>query len=128
MSSRASGSPLGDEAPQLLALEQLHDDEQPPVVLAHVVDGDDVGVAEPGARLRLAEEAGAKLVGDLDVARDDLEGHEAIEDRVMGLEDHAHAAAPDPLEDLVLPDLLRHATPIWSVLAPQTTRPRIGCC
>ena len=58
------------------------------------VDGDDVGMAQLGARLRLAEEPRAELVGDLDVRRDHLEGDETIEDRVMGLEDHAHAAAP----------------------------------
>jgi hypothetical protein len=53
------GGSIRDQPPQLLPVEQLHDDEEPPIVLAHVVDRDDVGVAEPRARLGLAEEAGA---------------------------------------------------------------------
>ena len=78
-----------------------------PSSLAHVVDRDDVGMAQAGAGLGFAEEAGAELVGDLDVGGDHLEGDGAIEDRVMGLEDRAHATASEPLDDVVLPDRLR---------------------
>jgi hypothetical protein len=67
----------GDDAPELLALEQLHHDEKPAVVLAHVVDDDDVRVRDPGAGLRLAEEAPAKLGRDLEVG-DDLERDGAL--------------------------------------------------
>ena len=100
------GRTLRDESPQLFALQQLHDDEEAAIVLAHVVDGDDVGMVQLRARLGLAEEAGAQLVGDLDLGRDDLEGDLTIEDGVVGLEDHAHAPAADPVDDPILPDLL----------------------
>ena len=99
---------LGDEAAELVTVEELHDDEEAAVVLAHVVDGDDVGVAEAGAGLGFTEKAGAELVGDLDLGGDDLEGDGAVEDGVMGFVDHAHAAAADAPEDMVLTDLLGH--------------------
>jgi len=99
---------LGDHLLELLALEELHHDEQVPVHFGEVVDGDDVGVAQPRTGLGLPEEARAQLVGDLDVARDDLERDHAVEDRVVRLENRAHAPAPDALEDPVLADLLRH--------------------
>ena len=56
--------------------------------------------------LRFSEEAGAQLVGDLDLGRDDLERDLPVEDRIVGLEDHAHAPTADPVDDAVLADLL----------------------
>ena len=66
---------VADDLAQLPAVEQLHDDEEAPVVLAHLVDRHDVRMAQPGAGLGLAEEAGSLLGGGLDVARDDLDGN-----------------------------------------------------
>ncbi len=78
------GAALGDHVPQLLPLQELHHDEEAPVVLPHVVDRDDVRVVQLGAGLRLEEEAGAELLGDLDVVGDDLERDGAVEDRGRG--------------------------------------------
>src|SRR5207247_376943 len=85
----------------------------------------DVGVAQPGACLRFPEEAGAEFLGDLDLARDHFQCPDAIEDRVMGLEDHAHAPTADALENLVPSDLLGHQV-IWGRRSRATRRPRTG--
>ena len=53
---------LGDDLLQLLAFQVLHDDEQAPLVLAQVVDRDDVGMAELRAGLGLAEEPRPQLI------------------------------------------------------------------
>jgi hypothetical protein len=65
----------GDELAELVAFQELHDDEQVAVRLAEIVDGHDVGVAELRARLRLAEEPGPQLVGVVGLGRDDLQRH-----------------------------------------------------
>ena len=43
---------------ELATLHELHRDVPDPVVLAEVVDGDDVRVIEPARRLRFAPKAG----------------------------------------------------------------------
>lgn len=116
--------PLPDEVPEILALQQLHDDEESPVILAEVMHGHDVGVAQPGARLRLTEEAGAELVRDGGLAGDELERDEALQYGVVGFEDHAHATAADPFENLGLPDLLRHCALDLSTRPGGTARSR----
>jgi hypothetical protein len=70
---------------QRRALQKLHDDKGRPVLLADLVDGDDVGVAEPGGGQRLAAEAGHELgVGQVrGVER--LDRHAAVQRRVMSL-------------------------------------------
>ncbi|HEU4369019.1 MAG TPA: hypothetical protein VFV05_12430 [Methylomirabilota bacterium] len=118
--------PLGDELPKLVAFQQLHDEEEPSLVLPHVVDGDDVGVTQPSARLGFAEESGAELVGDVRVGRDDLEGDETVQDRVAGLVDQTHATPSYALDDLVLANLLGHALRGPSAARGPRVRSRIG--
>ena len=64
-----------------------------PVVGALVVDGDHVGVRQPGRGLRLADEPGDELLvlGQRRVHH--LEGDRAVEPGVVGLVDGGHAAA-----------------------------------
>ncbi len=74
-------------------------------VFAHLVDGHDVRMVEVGRRLRLALEAlhvqrRRQLAG-----QDHLQRHDAVEAHLPGLEDHAHAAAGDLLEDLVVAEV-----------------------
>jgi hypothetical protein len=88
---------LGDDPLELLALEELHDDEEPVLVLTEVVNRHHVWMIELGAGLRLAVEPGLQLLGRVDVAGDDLEGHQAVEDRIIRLEDGPHPPAPDAL-------------------------------
>ena len=79
---------------QRLAFEVLHDQERHAVLLAHVVERADVGMAQAGDGPRLALEA-------LEPARrlgrgggQDLEGDGAVEPRVPGAVGLAHASRP----------------------------------
>jgi len=71
-------------------VQPLHDDEGALVGLAGVVDADDVGMVQLGSRLGLAQQTGAALRAQARVG-EDLDGHVAAEQRVVGLIDHAHA-------------------------------------
>src|SRR5262249_30347005 len=77
------------------AVDELHGDEGAVAGGADVVDGDDVRVAEPGHRLRLAQEAGPGLGRAADLAAQHLDGDGALELGVVRRVDLAHAAAPD---------------------------------
>ena len=100
-SAGGSGPVGGDPALQVAALDQPHRDDQLAVLLAGVVDGDDVGVVEPGGEARLAQEplAEALVVGE--VAGDHLERHRPVEGQVRRPVDDAHPAARDQRVDAV---------------------------
>jgi len=70
------------------------------VVLAVVVDLDDVGMLQCGDRAGLALEAGDKLR----IAREGehLDGDQALQGRLVGLVHGGHAATVDDLAELVL--------------------------
>jgi hypothetical protein len=69
---------------------------------ADVVNGNDVGVmAELGHRLGFAVEALDRLLRGILPGDEDLQGDGAVQLRVEGLVDDAHAPAADLLEDLV---------------------------
>ena len=77
------------------AIEILHGDEGFAVLLADVVNGADVGMVERGSGLRLALEAGQRLRIAGDFVGQELQGHEAVQARVLGFVDHTHAAAAE---------------------------------
>src|SRR5207302_10482866 len=82
----------GDALLQGSALQALHDDERSAVLLPDIVDGADIGVVEAGGAAGLALETG-KRIGIADqVVREEFEGDEAVETRILGLVDHAHSA------------------------------------
>ena len=83
------------------ALEQLHGQERHAAVLADLVDGDDVVVLDLGGGAGLAQEA---FAGDLALGhlrQHGLEGDGALQLRVLGQEDHPHAALAQQLQDAV---------------------------
>ena len=86
---------------QRLALEALHDEECHAVLLADVVEGADVRMAQPGDGPRLALEA-LEPVGLLGRrGGKNLEGDGAVEPRVPRAVDLAHASRAQGREDLV---------------------------
>ncbi len=91
-----------DDGGQGLARHHLHGQTEAAVVLLDPVDLRHVGVVEGGQQLGLAAEAGHAVHVGGEVGGQELEGHLAIEARVEGQENLAHAAAADGAEDLVV--------------------------
>ena len=83
------------------AHDVLHDDVVGALLLAPVVDADDVGVVEVGGGLRLPAETlhEARVVGEL--REQDLDRHLPVERSVSGQVDVGHAAPRDAAQQLV---------------------------
>ena len=98
---------LAQDLLQRLALEQLHRDVGDAVLLADVVDGDDVGMVEAAGRARLAQEALAHLAHDLrgQVRQQRLDRDVALDERIDGAVHRAHGAAAELGDDDVAPEL-----------------------
>jgi hypothetical protein len=79
----------------------LHRQEHGAVVGALVVDGDDVGVGQPGGRLGLADEPGHELLVLGQLRMHHLDGDRAVEPAVQGEVDGGHAATRQPRLDVV---------------------------
>ncbi len=90
-----------DQRAQVVALEQLHGHVEPPVGLVHVVDADDVGMAQLADRLDLATEALVQLFLGGELLGEHLERHRPAQGQVAGAVDHAHGAFAQLVEDLV---------------------------
>ena len=97
LTARRPATPRAQRAP----LDVLHRQEDAARVLAEVVDGDDVGMADARHRLRLAHQADA---GRLAAHGEELERHGAVQQRIVRGNDVGHPAAPDGRKDHVAPD------------------------
>jgi hypothetical protein len=85
---------LGEPRAQGLALHELHDDRDLVVERVCAVDVDDVGVRDARDGAGLAQDARpCARRGACDP--DDLDRHLALEERVVGGVDHAHAAGAE---------------------------------
>jgi hypothetical protein len=92
---------LADHFFETLSLQVFHGDVIAAVRLAPVIDADDVGMVEPGGRLRLAAKTGHELVIAGIALVEDLDRHLAPEVGVAGQEDVSHPAAAQAFDDLV---------------------------
>ena len=90
-----------EDVAERLALDVLHDDEVRAVLLAVVVDADDVGVVEPRRVLRLAAEPLDEAGVARELGEEDLDRDLAVELPVARQEDVGHAAPRDRPLDLV---------------------------
>ena len=70
-------------------------------MLAEIVDGDDVLVRQLTGGARLAKEALAHFRVRFDGARNDLDGDDALDQRIEGPVDDTHAALPKLLLELI---------------------------
>lgn len=93
---------LGNQLRQRLPLDELHGEEVHVAGLLDRVDGDDVGVVERGDGLGLALEALAALAVGADRGWEHLEGDAAVEVRILGRVDLAHAAVAEGARDPVV--------------------------
>jgi hypothetical protein len=87
-----------------LALDELHREEELPVLAAHVIDLDEVLVRELADEAGLDEEALLELLVVQPALVEDLQGDEAVHGDLLGLEDDAQAALAELAVDLVALD------------------------
>src|SRR6185436_12688715 len=91
-----------------LALEQFHYHVEPPVLLPHFVDVDDVAVQHLPGDARFALEAHAGFTVTLQVRHHELDRDGATRRDLARAVDHAHGAAADAFDDAELSDALGH--------------------
>ena len=103
MTSPAGQPPLADQPlPEALARHFVHDVVEETVGRAGRVDGDDVGVAEPGDGARLGQEAADDRGVRGELGMDDLDRDSAVERGVGREKDDPHASASQlPLEPVL---------------------------
>jgi len=94
------GAP-GQSIEQGSPLQTLHGDIVNAGLLTHIVDGDDVGVAELGSGAGLALKAGDEFWVGLKMLRQDLERGVSAQRGLEGLVDNGHSAPAKLLNDLV---------------------------
>ena len=90
-----------DLVAQRLPFEQLGDEVGQLRVLAHVVDGDDVGMAEHAGGARFDLEPAHQIAVARQRLGQHLQGDVAAQARVAGAVDHAHRSRAELTDDLV---------------------------
>jgi hypothetical protein len=94
----AGGPTRVEHVREILAVDELHRDEDARPVRAELVHRDDAGVSEHGHDARLAREPGLRLARPR--RRRDLERDEPAEPLIAREEDLAHATGAQALQDL----------------------------
>jgi hypothetical protein len=94
--------PAADAVPQGLPLDQLHDQELDPVLLADLVDDGDAGVVQGRRRLRLAAEPQDPFARPGPFRRQYLDRDVPVQLGVEGLPGQPHASLADNLDEAVL--------------------------
>ncbi len=97
--------PLANDLRKVLARDVLHGKVVVPVMLADVVDSNNVGVLQVGGRLGLnPKPPNITLVGQV-AGKDHLDRHGPVETDLAGLVDDSHRTAGDFLQVLVVAEL-----------------------
>src|SRR5579864_8282275 len=88
------------------AIEKFHGDERLAVFFSDVVNCADIWVVESRGSLGLTAEAGQILRVFGDIVRQEFQGHEAAEPRVLGFIHYSHATTAKLLDDAIVRDAL----------------------
>ncbi len=86
---------LLDDRGEIVTLHERHRQEQETVVLARLVDGQDVGVAQPCRRASFVAEALGEVAVAGELRGDQLQRDGPVQRKLRGPVDLAHAAAAD---------------------------------
>src|SRR5262249_43078501 len=89
---------------------KLQGQENLAVMLANLVDLDDIGMPQPGHGLRLGTQPTDFLPAGHDTGPDHLQGDKALSSLLPGFVDNAHAAAAELAQHLVAWQLRQTAT------------------
>ena len=95
-----------EDLAQVGAVDPLHDQVEAAVLVADVIDGDDVGVVDGGRELRLAQEAFTVFGLGGDLVLDHLQRDVAVERPLARLVDDTHASGARDLDDLEVAELV----------------------
>ncbi len=95
---------LADDAVEVAARDVVHHQEMHAAVLVGVLSGDEVGVPQAAGGLDLAAEPHHGLLVAREGGREDLQGADPPQPTVSRLEDHAHAALAELVEDEIVAD------------------------
>src|SRR5260370_8770225 len=95
------------------ALNKFHGDVEHSILLAGVVDGDNIGMVEHARGAGLVLEAAEKLaaIKTVSVQPHGLESHRAADGWVVGLVSHTHTPPPQFAHASLSPYRLRRHTP-----------------
>ena len=91
---------------EILSLQVLHGEIRLSLVLAEIVNGNDVSVRQLAGGSRLAEEPFAQLRVLIDRDRNHLDGDDPFEERVAGAIHDPHATLAEFFDDLIPADTL----------------------
>jgi len=84
------------------AVEELHGDEGPPLFLADVVDGADIGVVQGRGRLGFPAKAGQRLLIAGKFIGKKLQGHEAAQAGIFGFVHDSHSTVAELFGDPIV--------------------------
>src|SRR5260370_2927810 len=111
------------------APNKFHGDVEHSILLAGVVDGDNIGMVEHARGAGLVLEAAEKLaaIKTVSVQPHGLESHGAADGWVVGLIDHTHSPTAQFADDFVSPyRLQRHGASSFFEPLPATPLVRLG--
>ena len=91
---------VDEQAAEIRPVDILHEQEVEIAPLPELMDGHDVRVVQGGQGLGFGFEALGEFRVGRERLREELEGDEAVEGLLAGLEDRPHAAPADELDDL----------------------------
>jgi hypothetical protein len=100
--TRGTAAIAGEQIAQAFARDVLHHEVQKAGRLARCVHGDDVRMAEVRHDPRFLQESLPVARRDVDVRRDDLDRHRAVQRTIASERDHPHAAMAEHALDLIL--------------------------
>ncbi len=75
-----------------------------PLAKTHFVDGDDIGMLQSGGGHRLGAEAFYRFRRRVESEEEELERDQPVQALLAGPIDYPHAAVPDLLEQLIIPE------------------------
>src|SRR5262245_22587617 len=104
---RGAGGPrdAGDLVPQMPAGSEFQGKVGPALVLAYLVDLDELRVLQARDRFGFTAKPGQLLGAGVSSGQDHLQGDDAVEAELPGLVNYRHPAAAEPAEDFVAGNL-----------------------
>ena len=102
--SQSATAPVAACVAEAVAVDILHHDERARTVLDDVVNGGDVGMADPRGRPCLANDPPPEIARRIRAGQQALQRHLARKARIIRQEYLSHPATAEPIDDDIRPD------------------------